>query len=86
MPFIKQEDRNKEGLSYSQIAGERCYAQYKDMMDTWVRSPRWTTVDAILADLIPDATKRAEILAFLVFFSLHVVPYEEMKRKENGDI
>jgi hypothetical protein len=86
MPFIPPEDRSKEGLSYSPIPGERCYAQYKDMMDTWRASPRWTTVDAILADYITDPIRRAEFLAFLVFFQIHVMPYEERKRKENGDI
>jgi hypothetical protein len=86
MPFIKQEDRKKSFLTYSQIPGERCYAQYKDMMAAWIASPRWATVDAILANYIPDQLKRAEFLAFLVFFNLHVIPYEEMKRKENGDI
>lgn len=88
MPFIKQEDRakNKVQLLYSVIPGERCYAMYLDMIETWRANPRWTTVDAILTNFIPDQQDRAEFLAFMVFFSLHVMPYEEQKRVENGDI
>jgi len=88
MPFIDRESRelSPDKLMFSPIAGDRCYAHYKEMMAIWRVAPRWTTVDAILASYIPDQQKRAEFLAFMVFFNIHVMPYEEQKRKENGDI
>lgn len=83
MPFVTQEHRDNPDTS---IPGDLCYVYYKFMMEEWKNSPRWTTVDKILKNMIDDPHQRAEFLAFLVFFNIHVMPYEQMKREENGDI
>ena len=83
MPFVELEHREKQDF---EVPGDRCYIEYRKIMTAWAASPRWTMVDAIAAQIWPDKWKRALILAFLVFFCLHVMPYEEKKRKENGDI
>lgn len=83
MPFVTKPHRQHPQL---EIPGDRCYIAYKAMLDHWRVSPRWTTVDTLARSIWPDDWKRADMLAFLVFFSLHVMPYEQMKQKENGDI
>ena len=83
MPFVDAEHRDKPDF---EVPGDRCYIEYRKMMTAWAASPRWTMVDAIAAQIWKDRWHRATVLAFLVFFCLHVMPYEEKKRKENGDI
>ncbi len=83
MPFVDQEHREKQDF---EIPGDRCYIEYRKMMTAWGLAPRWATVDAIAAYIWKDRWQRAMVLAFLVFFVLWVMPYEEKKRKENGDI
>ena len=83
MPFVTKEHRQYPDLT---IPGDTCYILYNDIMKRWKECPRWTTIDAILTDLFPDQFQRAFFLAFLVFFNIHGMPYEEKKRAENGDI
>lgn len=83
MPFVNQEHRVKPDY---EVPGDRCYEEYRKIMTAWGIAPRWGTVDAIAKYIWPDKWQRALVLAFLVFFYLHVIPYERMKRKENGDI
>lgn len=83
MPFVDQQHRAEQDFD---VPGDRCYIEYRKMMTAWGLAPRWGTVDAIAAYIWPDKWKRATVLAFLVFFVLWVMPYEEKKRKENGDI
>ena len=86
MPFVTKEHRDNPDRNFP---GDRCYIEYKKIVDKWLSEPRWTTVDKILEELDPfgfNQIKRAQFLAFLVFFNLHVMPYEEQKRVENGDI
>jgi len=83
MPFVDLEHRAKPDPS---IPGDRCYEEYAKIMTAWRQAPRWATVDAIAAYIWPRKWDRALVLAFLVFFSVHVMPYEKLKRKENGDI
>jgi hypothetical protein len=83
MPFVNLEHRLKPDF---EEPGDRCYIEYSRMMTAWRESPRWRMVDAIAAHIWPDRWKRAMILAFLVFFALHVLPYEAEKRRLNGDI
>lgn len=88
MPFTNSKQRkNPDG----NIPGDRCYLMYKKMIDQWNESPRWTTADAIYAwvtDLNqPDIDwQRAKELAWQVFFVEKVMPYEQKKKKENGDV
>lgn len=83
MPFIKAEHRDNPNVN---IPGDRCYIEYSNMMKKWRADPRWTTVDDIACLLFPGQFARARFLAFLVFFSKTVIPYEDKKEKENGTI
>jgi len=94
MPFINQETREtlpdscnaSIDVKAAESPGERAYIYYRSMMRIWRRNPRWKTADMLLMHLIPDDNRRAEALAFLTFFCLHVMPYEEKKRRENGEV
>jgi hypothetical protein len=83
MPFVDEEHRENPDPA---IPGDRCYVYYESMMRKWRENPRWTTVDKIAAAIWPGDLKRACVLAFLVFFVIHVMEYEARKREENGDI
>lgn len=98
MPFVTQARRKqldaKEIPSHNFEPGDRCYVYYKKMVDQWRESPRWTTAHTIYkSNFMPVAKEDSFIdnyvarsLAWQVFFQLHVIPYEEQKRKENGDV
>ena len=73
--------------------GDLCYIHYKKMVDKWKTNPRWTTAHEIfkeVEDTQPyDRTNDDWIdksLAWQCFFHYHVLPYEDQKRKDNGDI
>lgn len=83
MPFVSKEHRANPDAT---VPGDRCYMKYKQMISAWTASPRWTCVDQILEDFISDEDERAFFLAFLVFFSKHVMKYEDQKEAENGPI
>jgi hypothetical protein len=83
MPFVPQSERDNPDM---RIAGSRCYVEYKFIMARWKANPRWTTVDELAERLYPNPFKRAFFLAFLVHFATHVLNYEEIKKRENGDI
>ena len=97
MPFTKTKDRRKmdriqamtrelRDLMIDIKPGDRCFLEYRRMMREWKKNTGWTTADTLAANLLPDEQARAYFLAFLVFFNLHVMPYERMKQRENGDI
>ena len=97
MPFIKQERRaiiNEKGLHrLAQIEpGDRCYVYYKQMVEAWKYSARWTTAHEIYKQWFTntdpgyDDDAVALQLAWQVFFQLYVMPYEIEKKKLNGDI
>lgn len=69
-----------------EVPGDRCYVFYKELMKMWKENPRWTTIDKMAEYFIKDPQLRAAFLAFLVFFAIHGMDYEQIKRKENGDI
>lgn len=83
MPFVDQAHRDSPDMM---IPGDRCYREYKYIMEQWDQSPRWGTVDRLAERLFPDSYERAHFLAFLVFFSREVMPYEEQKVRENGEV
>jgi hypothetical protein len=93
MPFIVQDRREAiaDGALVNFQPGDRCYVFYKEMVSRWRANPRWTTAHEIRLDmhkpqLVNVDDRIAEDLAWQVFFQLHVMPYEEKKRLENGDI
>ena len=83
MPFVEQSHRDKPDLT---IPGDRCYVYYKQMIDQWKANPRWTTIDKMMDNILPDDNARAYFLAFLVFFLKEGMRYEEVKEALNGPI
>lgn len=83
MPFVNEEHRKNPDGS---IPGDLCFMYYRKIMEEWRATPRWTTIDTILSKLVKDPNERAFLLAFLVFFNIHGMEYEQKKRAENGDI
>lgn len=96
MPFITTEERRKLDIDKlpPETAGQRCYVFYKRFVDKWKREPKWATANKLFhglmndtgEDFIEEVDMSAALLAWQVFFSLHVMPYELQKREENGDI
>lgn len=97
MPFIEQGRRiviGKHGLKgLAEIQpGDRCYVYYKKLVDEWRKEPRWSTVHRLFRDdalMISGDDKddfTAAYLAWHVFFNIYVMPYEQQKRQENGDV
>ncbi len=88
MPFVPQSNRDAMASGMPPITvGDKCYLAYKKIMGQWKESPRWTSIHIMFRDTFGVTDdKAAEMLAFLVFFSLHGVDYELDKRDENGDI
>jgi hypothetical protein len=85
MPFVKKECRDEKHKPCS--VGDLCYNEYKEIMKSWRQQPRWTTAHDEFRHLF-DCTdeQAAKALAFFVFFAKHVMPYEDLKEKENGEI
>jgi len=86
MPFVKQECR-AEGHEACTV-GDMCYQDYKRLVDAWNKDPRWTTAHNLTTawfDLASDADT-AHFLAYMVWFMKKVMPYEDLKEKENGTI
>lgn len=87
MPFVSAGHRKVPDPS---IPGDRCYIWYRWMIDEWKKERRWTTADNIYKTVKRPETvgeeQRAKELAWQVFFVLQVMPYEEEKMEENGDI
>ncbi len=86
MPFTTSENRRKTDAIGPIERGDWCFLKYRPMIRAWRKSPRWTTVDELAEGLFPDPEKRAEFLAFLVFFLSNAWPYEQLKRTENGEV
>lgn len=101
-PFTTPSDREKmlrflstgEMPSEGITVGDKCFAKYKfEMIEAWEANPRWTTAHNIykkMRQTLPTITDEDEALAYdlawQVFFNLHVMRYEKLKRAENGDI
>lgn len=88
MPFVPQSNRkDMEQGNPPKTVGDMCYLEYRKLMDSWVKERRWTTAHNELKRILgTNDEDAATILAYLVFFSLHVIPYEIEKRQENGEI
>jgi hypothetical protein len=100
MPFITPERRQLIDQSLNGLyglatiePGDRCYVFYKEMVEKWKAEPRWTTAHSIYRDVILLGTQFgvsddaiARELAWQVFFNIHVMHYEQLKRDANGDI
>lgn len=95
MPFIKQIRRDQiaqGGLENLPCVspGDRCYVAYRRLRDQWNKSPSWATAHNMYIRLHEDIEEEddyiARDLAWRVFFHRVVMPYEEQKALENGDI
>ena len=96
MPFVTQDRRtaiDAHGLEVlTEIApGDICYAYYKPMVDAWKANPRWTTAHNIYKTMLRDMPEDPDALvaynlAWQVFFSFYVLPYEREAEKRNGPI
>lgn len=96
MPFIADERRDQAvaGTLKEPERGDFCFLEYRPMLLAWKKEPRWKTADLIYQKYLKrresiseSVVKLAPLdLAWQVFFSLHVLPYELKKRKENGEV
>jgi len=91
MPFITKEARKITDTIGPQTVGDKCFLCYREMLKTWRQSPRWTTAHEIHNTLITtqfdtEDDMTAAMLAWQVFFQLHVMPYELQKRIDNGEV
>lgn len=89
MPFVTQEHRLSPDRS---IPGDCCYLHYKRMVDTFRNERRWTTAHNLYKEMLESRPYKsldesvAEELAWQVFFTKHVMAYENQKENENGTI
>lgn len=89
MPFVTQDHRDRPDMS---LPGDRCYIYYRQMVESWKANPRWTTANSIymLMKYETSSTIASDVaayeLAWQVFFQKYVMPYEDLKEKENGTI
>jgi hypothetical protein len=94
MPFVTQEHREKPDIN---VPGDLCYVFYKELVRRWKKEPRWTTAHNLYKGIKaytagsffygPDEDHVTAIeLAWQVFFIKYVMPYEDLKEKENGTI
>ena len=93
MPFITKEDREELRERQPVTPGERCYLIYQQLVTEWHKDPCWTTADSLYRRFVINCTlsyieeyKSAANLAWQVFFIKYVMPYEEKKLLENGDV
>ena len=92
MPFIPQSERDRlnKGEPPS-TPGQRCFLEYQWMVNAWNTEPRWTTADRIYKEVTQERYEdpdfqRARELAWQVFFSLIVMPYEQKQLWKSGAI
>ncbi len=95
MPFTTSEARRMTDVVGPTTVGDKCFLEYREMLRKWRASPRWTTAHEIYRDGVVggtighpynDDSVIALHLAWQVFFQLHVIPYELVKRTENGEV
>ena len=85
MPFVNQDHRSKPDFT---IPGDICYVEYKKLIDSWRKEPRWTTAHNLTKKWFDLATdeETAHFLAWMVWFNKEVMVYENQKENENGQI
>lgn len=88
MPFVPQ--RNRRSLAVGEppkTVGDECYQYYLPMIHRWRKERRWTTAHNLFKEAFNvNDQEAARTLAFLVFMIREVMPYEEGKAKENGEV
>ena len=87
MPFVPDDNRVDMAHGGPPISrGDHCYLEYRELMDSWRLSSRWTTIDQFAERIWPDPKVRAAGLALLVFMHKHGFGYEDAQCAKNGDI
>lgn len=94
MPFITGEARRMTDTIGPREVGDHCFLHYREMLRKWRHTPRWRTAHEIYKDLLlgcqgkslADDDVIAKHLAWQVFFHGVVMPYEDLKRVENGQV
>lgn len=96
-----QRDLCDKDIRFAEEKGDLCYLIYKDLLAEFKANPRWRTIHDIYKTKLIETfwlfkfkgTKfsredalTALHLAWQVFFINVVMPYEEQKMEENGDI
>jgi hypothetical protein len=76
MPYIRPEARASARPDTSDVGG-LTYLLYKLCLDALPEAPRYRDFHAVVGAL--EAAK-------LEFYRRHVVPYEDVKIRENGDV
>jgi hypothetical protein len=85
----------------AEAPGDLCYYFYKKLLNEWAKEKRWTTAHNLYKQLVLNIDHLAELsdtnytqgdkvtalhLAWQVFFSFHVLPYEGDMREKNGEV
>jgi hypothetical protein len=86
MPFVPKEHR--EPSHQPCCVGDMCYVEYKKLIYQFRENRRWTNAHNMTKEFfgLDSDEKTARFLAWMVWFSLEVIPYEIEKRDENGNI
>lgn len=86
MPFVPAEHRLPEHEPC--CVGDDCYWEYFKLMGLWKKEPRWANAHNITKDWfgLQSDEDTAHFLAYMVWFNKIVMPYEDLKEKENGAI
>jgi hypothetical protein len=97
----EQRELCDKDFRFAEEKGDLCYLIYRDLLNEFKLEPRWKTIHEIYKTRLLDTVwlfKYRETrfsredaitalhLAWQVFFITHVMPYEEKKIEENGDI
>jgi hypothetical protein len=77
MPYINQEARNRLKFDKPRYAGELNYLITTLLMDYYNQGPSYQTINDIIGAL--EGAK-------MEFYRRVVVPYEDKKIKDNGDV
>lgn len=86
MPFVKNYRRAGALTGQYDEPGDKCFVQYKALMDVWKNENRWRHIDEFARRIWPDDQQRAAALALLVFMHKHGFRYEDAQCAANGDI
>jgi hypothetical protein len=88
MPFVPQENRKKiKETGAWDTVGDLCYMKYLPMIQKWRKNRRWTQAHNTTRETFGLSDEQAaRLLAWFVYMSKEVMPYEKEKCEENGDI
>lgn len=89
MPFIDAPSRMRllDPKEKPTTPGELCFIFYKPMVEAWKQKQSWSLFHTMVGAAFGwNDMQTAKVLALVMFFCEHVLPYEARKKAENGDI